>query len=193
MIDTVELRVSTAQEIETAAALIPPGFQAYFEVLVNTDPSALIEAIGRLGGRAKVRTGGTYPEMIPAISDVASFIQSCRSYQVPFKATAGLQHPLRKVQPLTCDNQGPLALTHGFLNLFLGATFCYLGAERDDLVEVLEEQDAETFAFDPSGIAWQGRRASLEDLQRVRQTFAICFGSCSFIQPLDGLKTLNLL
>jgi hypothetical protein len=193
IIDTIELRVATTQEISQAVELIPEGLRAYFEILINTDPGALIESIGRLGTRAKVRTGGIYPEMIPASTDLARFIEHCCKYRVPFKATAGLHHPVRRIRPLTCDTQGPTAVMHGFLNVLLCAAFCYLGVERGELVELLEEQDEQAFAFADGGVSWQGHSAASDDLARVRAGFAMSFGSCLFKEPLDSLRLMNLL
>jgi hypothetical protein len=192
-IDTIELRVSAREDIEQAVGLIPDGFQVYGEVLVNTDPASLIEAIGALGCRAKVRTGGVLPEMIPTSADVARFIERCRGSQVSFKATAGLHHPIRGLRPLTYNSHSPSALMHGFLNVFLGATFCCLGMTEDQLLELLDEKDPESIVFDDSGVSWQGARASLDDLATVRRKFAASFGSCSFREPLEGLRSLGIL
>ncbi len=192
-IDTIELRVSTRQDIEAASRLIPDDLRVFYEVLINTDPAELISAIGELGGGAKLRAGGVYPEMIPASSDIARFIECCRGSRISFKATAGLHHPIRSLQPLTYDQQSPKAVMHGFLNLFLGAAFCALGAARSDIVEVLEERESSSFSFEEGGISWRGYRASLGDLTAMRDGFANSFGSCSFMEPLAGLRSLNLL
>jgi hypothetical protein len=193
IIDTIEVRVGTINEIRQAAELIPEGIRTYFEILINTDPGVLIESIGRLGARAKVRTGGIYPEMIPTSTDLSRFIEYCCKYRVPFKATAGLHHPVRHTRPLTCDSQGPSALMHGFLNVLLCAAFCHLGVKSDELAELLEEQDEHAFAFADGDVSWQGHRASVDDLLSVRAHFALSFGSCSFEEPLDSLRVMNLL
>ncbi|MFH1575293.1 MAG: hypothetical protein ABIG68_15040, partial [Acidobacteriota bacterium] len=90
VIDTLEIRVSTVQGIEDAARLVPADLRVFHEVLVNTDPTELIAAVAKHSGRAKVRTGGIYPEMIPEAVHVTRFIDVCNRFRVPFKATAGL-------------------------------------------------------------------------------------------------------
>lgn len=192
-IDTIELRVSTIQDIEQAAKPIPEGFRVYLEVLVNTDPDALVTAVGELGFKAKVRTGGVHPEMIPATGDLARFIECCHERHVPFKATGGLHHPIRCVDRLTGNRNGPSALMHGFLNLFLGATFCRLGMDSSALLSLLEEDNARSFRFEDTGVSWREYKAGLEEIRTARKESALAFGSWSLTGPLEGLRSLHLL
>lgn len=192
-IDTLELRVSTAQDIERAAVLVPRRFNVYLEILINTDPAGLIEAIARHGLRAKVRTGGIYAELIPEAADIVRFLECCREHRVAFKATGGLHHPLRSVHPLTGNHNGPSALMHGFLNLFLGAAFCHSGVHSSDLLRLLEEGNPRSLQFEETGISWDRHRVAVEALTTVREEFALSFGSCSFEEPRDGLRSLGLL
>ena len=192
-IDTLELRVSKVQDVERAAALVPQGFHVHMEILINTDPAGLIDAIARLGLRAKVRTGGIYAELIPEAADVVRFLECCRGQRVAFKATGGLHHPLRGVHPLTGNHNGPSALMHGFLNLFLGAAFCYSGVHSSDLVRLLEDGDPRSLRFEETGVSWGLHRVTAEELKTVREKFALSFGSCSFEEPMEGLRSLGLL
>jgi hypothetical protein len=81
----------------------------------------------------------------------------------------------------------------GFLNLFLATAFLWAGMEERRAVQVLEEASATAFEVGESGIRWDGRSLSLDDLQRVRQEAIISFGSCSFTEPLTELQALYLL
>jgi hypothetical protein len=192
-IDTLELRVSKVQDIERTAALVPQGFKVYLEILINTDPTVLIEAIAQKGLRAKVRTGGIYAELIPEAADVVRFLECCREHRVPFKATGGLHHPIRGVHPLTGNHNGPTAVMHGFLNLFLAAAFCYAGSDSGDLVRLLEDRDPRSLRFEEEGISWGRHRVTTEQLKTVREEFALSFGSCSFEEPTEGLRSLGVL
>ncbi len=58
VIDSLELKASTAAEIESAMSMMPAQMAAYFEVPIAADPSQLVDAIARTGARAKARTGG---------------------------------------------------------------------------------------------------------------------------------------
>lgn len=189
-IDTIELRISTVREIEQAVELIPPGLRVCFEMLVHTDPRALVEAAGRVGACAKVRTGGFYAEMIPSSEDLARFMECCRDCGVPFKAAGGLHNPLRRVHPPAAGNASAAAPLHGFLNLLLGAALCRLGVEHGALVALLEEDDRRAFLFADHDVSWRGHRATLPQVREARERLVISFSSCWFAEPLASLRAL---
>jgi hypothetical protein len=141
------------------------GAVTYYEISLNDDPPSVD------GGRAKIRLGG---ETIPGPVPVARFLRR----RVPFKATAGLHHPLRN-PPL-----------HGFVNLFLAAAIAWRGQEP---LPTLEEQSATAFQFGDDAAEWHGHHLSAEELREVREQFAISFGSCSFEEPIADLKALGWL
>jgi hypothetical protein len=153
---------STPRKMEIA------GDVTYVEVPLDADPAAL-------GTRAKIRLAGeTIPEAVP----VAEFLRRCAAALVPFKATAGLHHPMRN-PPM-----------HGFVNLFLGAALAWRGG---DPLATLEEQSAAAFRFGDDAVEWQGHRVAAAELGDVRLKFAISFGSCSFEEPIADLKALGWL
>ena len=47
------------------------------------------------GAFAKVRTGGLTPDAIPRPETLADFLLRAAARRMPFKATAGLHHPVR--------------------------------------------------------------------------------------------------
>ena len=77
--------------------------------------------VAAMGVRAKIRTGGGTAEAFPSCADLAHFLQACATANVPFKATAGLHHPVRSMRPLTAGAESPSAMMHGFVNVFLAA------------------------------------------------------------------------
>lgn len=176
-----EVKATSAGEVERIAASAD-GLTVYVEI---TDLS-LLEPIARHGLRAKIRTGGVTADAFPAVERVAEFIRACRSASVPFKATAGLHHPMRCVKPLTYEQNAPAGTMHGFLNVFLAALFA------DDEEEVLRETSASAFVFADEGVAWRGRRASLDEIRAMR-AFANSFGSCSFEEPVGELAAFGWL
>src|ERR1039458_1536257 len=97
---------------------------------------------GIQGGFAKVRTGGLTPETIPSSEALADFLGEAASRHIAFKATAGLHHPIRSLHPLTYAPDSPCATMHGFVNVFVAAAFAWQGAERDAILDVLNEGDA---------------------------------------------------
>ncbi len=192
-IDTVEIKVSSAEEIIGTAQLLPPGLQAYFEIPIAADPAPLIEEIARAGARAKVRTGGLIPDSIPSAAVLARFLSSCSALNLPFKATAGLHHPVRTDAPLGYKHGSPRGTMHGFLNVFLASAFLRTGMGREDVVRLLEDQSAAMFRFEAGAAWWRTHRISAEQLDDARRHFAISFGSCSFEEPVEGLRLLKFL
>jgi hypothetical protein len=59
--------------------------------------------------------------------------------------------------------------------------------------QLLEDQSREALQFDSNGAGWRGHRLRLDELAAARQDFAISFGSCSFSEPIDDLRSLHLL
>jgi hypothetical protein len=128
-------------------------------------------------GFAKFRMGG---ETIPTSQQVAFFLQAAAARRLPFKATAGLHHPIR-------------AVMHGFLNVFTAAVFAWNGAERSLLVDILDDESIRSFEFSESEMRWSGRPLTTEQIAAARRDFAHSFGSCSFEEPLGDLRELGLL
>jgi hypothetical protein len=161
----------------------PGGWPLYVEI---TDID-LIEHISMHGLRAKIRTGGLTPDAFPSSVDIANFMRKCASWGVAFKATAGLHHPLRCVRPLTYEPSAPTGTMHGFVNVFMAA------AILPRAEAILDEDDAGAFAFDDDTASWRGHAVLTDDLARLRENFAISFGSCSFEEPVQDLKELGWL
>jgi hypothetical protein len=193
VIDAVEIKAGRAEDIPAARKKTPPSIKAYFEIPIQEDPSPLISAILAAGASAKVRTGGVTPEMIPEPSVLARFISACARAGAPFKATAGLHHPLRSMRPLTYAPDSPRAMMHGFLNVFLAAAFAADGMDREAPTDLLREEEARAFTFGADEIVWRGHRLATPRLLSARQGFAIAFGSCSFAEPKEDLKEACLL
>ncbi|MCI0339020.1 MAG: hypothetical protein L0226_15710 [Acidobacteria bacterium] len=192
IIDSIEIKVERPADIERAINLIPDTLEAYFEVPIAGDPIDLIKTIAATGARAKVRTGGVTADAFPSSFNLARFIKACADEDVPFKATAGLHHPLRSVNKLTYEPDSGMALMHGFLNVFLAAAFAYNGMRVEQLVELLEEKSLEAFQFDSGCAVWRDQMVVRGQLRNARSLFAISFGSCSFDEPFEGLKKIDL-
>jgi len=193
VVDTVELRAGSADEAETALSALPAGLDAFVEVPLGGDLDAILAVLGTHGARAKARTGGVVPEAIPAPSDVARFIAACARAGVPWKATAGLHHPVRAEHPLTYAGDGPRAVTHGFLNVFAAAALARAGATPADVEAVLCEGDPSALRLGADALAWRHLRASTDEVREARRSFATSFGSCSFAEPVADLRELGLL
>lgn len=191
-IDTIEAKAASPSDV-AALALAYSGLTVYVEIPVDDDPTELVQAIARHHLRAKIRTGGLTAEAFPAPASVLRFLAECVQRQVPFKATAGLHHPLRGEYPLTYEPDAPRGTMYGFLNVFLAATLLHAGHEPEALAALLDERDPRAIEADANGISWRGRHASAAQVAQARQRFAESFGSCSFEEPVQDLAALQLL
>jgi hypothetical protein len=193
VIDALELRVRTPDEIRAASWKVAKSLHVFFEIPIDADPTRLIGAIARVGGKAKARTGGVTPDAFPPAADLARFIVTCARAAVPFKATAGLHHPVRATYSLTYEADSPRGDMFGFLNVLLAAALARAGLGVPDVARLLAERDAHAFRFDADGVQWHNRRLSLRTLADARATLALSFGSCSFTEPIAELEQLGLL
>ena len=191
LVDSVEAKATDATEVAAIGALART-MVAYVEIPVDRDPAPLVEAIRAVGARAKIRTGGTTPEAFPPAAHVARFVRACIDAGVPFKATAGLHHPLRAEYRLTYAPDAPRGTMFGYLNVFLASAFLMAGMPDADATVLLEERDASAFDFTGDGVRWRDRELSGAELARARERLVLGFGSCSFREPLDDLAALSL-
>ncbi len=127
------------------------------------------------GGFAKIRTAEA------TSAQIADFLCSAAARRLPFKATAGLHHPVRSEK------------MHGFLNVFTAAALAWFGAERSLLVDVLDDREASSFVFSADGMRWRSHELTTEQIYSARRGFAHSFGSCSFVEPLEDLRAQGLL
>jgi hypothetical protein len=192
-IDTLEAKAGNAEQIRSGTELIPKSITPYFEIQINNDLPALIGALADIGARAKVRTGGVTADAFPSPAALARFIALCAEADVPFKATAGLHHPFRSVQRLTYEAESASALMHGFLNVFLAAAFAQNGLPAEQIEQLLDERSPAAFHFEEGAVIWRDRQVVRAHLRNTRSLFALSFGSCSFEEPIEDLKSIGLL
>lgn len=192
VIDSVELRAGGPAHIDRAMRTIPEQITPYFELPTDGELRGLLAALAGTGGRAKIRCGGLTKDAFPDPQRVARFIHLCHAADVPFKATAGLHHPLRSTRPATADPDAPTVAMHGFLNLFLAAAFVRLEhIPETDTNKLLDETRHDAFTFEDDRVTWRGRSLDSTRLAMARESFAISFGSCSFDEPAADLATLG--
>jgi hypothetical protein len=190
VIDVVELKAATPEEIRAQDRELPRFFQRYFEIPLGGNVDALVKAIAQVGGRAKVRTGGTERNAFPKSRDLLSFLAACEREKVAFKATAGLHHPIRGSYALTYQPDSASGTMYGFLNLFVAAALLHKGHSESTVLNALEESEAAAFEFADDAITWRTHRIDASELRDLRHGFAISFGSCSLREPVDELAGL---
>jgi hypothetical protein len=220
-VDSVEVKATSVHEICQVRALIRGTLTPYYEIAPDKS-SGLLPAIRDIHGRAKIRTGGVTADAFPSSQAVARFLMECEKYNVPFKATAGLHHPLRCVKPLTYEPDAPTHVMHGFLNLFIAAVFAWAGGKTFEVTEPFFIHGRPMRTPFPIQVGKHDERSLIRTLQSIRsenkvpfkfnetgmedpypipaaifkaarKNFAISFGSCSFEEPLADLRELKIL
>lgn len=146
----------------------------------------VLPELSRCGLRAKLRCGGLTADAFPSVDEVADFITATCAAGVPFKATAGLHHPIRHRDEATGFTM------HGFLNLLAAAAFAP-SVDSVTLRAMVAEEDATAFSLTGSGLHWRGKTVDEETLAATRRERFVSYGSCSFEEPVDDLIALGVL
>lgn len=135
----------------------------------------------------KLRTGGVTPDAFPSSAQIARALVVPATHQVPIKFTAGLHHPFRQYREEVQTRM------HGFLNV-LGAAILAAEYRWDEkqTAAMLEDESPKSFSFDDELFAWREWKIDIERLND-RRKFVTSFGSCSFGEPREDLRALNLL
>jgi hypothetical protein len=205
VIDMLEAKAADIDTLTRVARSVPAGVAAYVEIPIAEDPADLLAALAAQQARAKVRTGGVTPEAFPSARELARFIRIAADQGVPFKATAGLHHPIRAEYPLTYEAGSARGTMYGYLNLFLAAAFAQEGLSIAEIAEILGIRlvrhvprprlggHLAARAFDETGVRWRGRFVGRDSIAALRTRVALSFGSCSFTEPVGELRALGLL
>lgn len=189
-IDVLEVKAASARDIQDAANAFASKYQLYFETPLERS-ATLLPAIAVAKGRAKIRTGGEVASAIPDESRVLEFLRIASERRLPFKATAGLHHPLRGPQRLTYKPDSKTAVMHGFLNVFCAAVLLWHNQDqRQEAAWMLAERDADAITMDETTMTWHNSGITLtaEQMRSAHERFCIAFGSCSFTEPAEDLE-----
>jgi hypothetical protein len=147
---------------------------------------SVMSALARMQLCAKLRCGGVAADAFPSVDEVGEFIAAAANAGVAFKATAGLHHPVRHVDPATGFTM------HGFLNILAAAALAPR-LDRETLLRVVAEEDPAAFTFDDTSLRWRYDRVDLDAIARLRRDAFVSYGSCSFSEPIEDLTALGIL
>jgi hypothetical protein len=158
-----------------------------YELINTIDTISEFRRSGKNAG-FKFRTGGMDPSVFPTSDKITAAMFTCLEFEVPMKFTAGLHHPVRHF------NEVQDIEMHGFLNVFGAGILAYCcDLVEEEVVEILESQEAYDFEFDEEGFNWHDFSLSNEKITEARKKFMVSYGSCSFDEPIDDLKMMDLL
>jgi len=190
VLNVVECKPANVNRIAEVRCCLPEA-ELYVEVPAGGDLDEWLAAIADAKACAKIRMGGVTVGAIPKTSVVANFLCACARRGVGLKATAGLHHGIRAEHPLTYEPQSERAVMHGFVNFFVAAAIVYVGGSVAEAEAVLVDDSPENFRADEEGLRWAARSFSVEQIRAAREKFAMSFGSCSFVEPLEDMRTMG--
>jgi hypothetical protein len=205
IIDAVETRVSSADDVRALRAWAPGGFDVYCEVPLGSELDPVLDAVAQAGLHAKIRTGGATAASTPAVEDVAAFLCGCVARGVVAKATAGLHHAVTGSHPLGPAPDAASATMFGYLNVVLAAGI----AEGAGRAAVQSAEVCATVArllsvtTTPSWrghaqVEWRGPRGPI--IEGPLEQFAVSgralirsIGTCSFSEPVADARRIGLI
>ena len=192
-IEAIEMKYSDPKRTQQIADAIPQSVTAYIEISLDANGISALDPISRAGMRAKIRMGGVTAEAFPPPPTVIQMLSALAKLRLPFKATAGLHHPLRSAQPLTYNPHSATSTMHGFANLCCAAAILYFGDNEQDAEAALIDEDQASWRVDKDSLHWRHLTWTTDQLATLRRDFFISIGSCSFEEPIHDLEALRWL
>jgi hypothetical protein len=189
-LEVVECKPARLQDVKAIRARLPKDAELFVEVPQGAGVEELLTVVEAAGACAKIRTGGVAAESIPRVEEMAAFLFACAHRGLKMKATAGLHHAVRAERALTYAADAPKAMMHGFVNFFVAAMLALRGEEKK-LAACLSETAADAFAASEEFVAWRGEKFDHEEIERMRESFVMSFGSCSFEEPMADLRAMR--
>ena len=134
----------------------------------------------------KLRCGGIVPEAFLSSEKIASALVNCKNSGIKLKFTAGLHHPISHF------NEQMGTKMHGFVNVFGAALLFYIDSiNQKDLIQILDDENSDNFRFENSSFFWKNASLSAKAIGVLREEALLSYGSCSFDEPRDGLRSLG--
>lgn len=186
-IEAVEVKAPTPGVARAVLAAIPRRLPRYLEIDLGEAMPDTLDVIAGAGAFAKVRTGGTTPDAFPAPERLVAFLEAAAGRRVPFKATAGLHHPVRGSHRLSYADDAASGVMYGYLNLLIASAISWGDGLPDQALQALTEEDPSAFWINGDAIAWRDQRFPTRALLDMRRGFVHGFGSCSFTEPVEEL------
>ncbi len=136
----------------------------------------------------KLRCGGLNIQAFSTPAEVAEVISICRGQEIPIKFTAGMHNPFYNY---SSDME---VMQHGFINIFSAALLSWsCNLSIPEIAECLGDKTANHFHFAEQQLSWKENLILASEIKRLRQRKVVSFGSCSFTEPVEGLRSLGVL
>ena len=167
----------------------PVGMAVFVELPWGPDMADQMHQVAEISENVgfKARTGGLTADAFPSAADLAGFIVEAASLEAPFKFTAGLHEPLRHL------DEELQVMRHGFINVLVASA---LATCQDlsvlEVQRILEITDATRFVPSDQGLEVDDWSLNRDEIADFRDSFG-GFGSCSVMEPLEGLHRIGWL
>ncbi|MCH7905755.1 MAG: hypothetical protein IH944_14460 [Armatimonadetes bacterium] len=193
----MEIRLPLGDEFAGCAGALRKSYKwfaereidVYVELSWGEDMNeAMAELASTIDGVGfKARLGGVKKEQFPSVDQVAAFISEVAGLEAPFKFTAGLHEPVRYYdKELDCYH-------HGFINVFVASALAMIQhATPAEVRQILEIEDGIQFRFTDQAVESPAGSLSLKDIDEWWLYFG-GYGSCTYEEPIEGLKKLGLI
>jgi hypothetical protein len=189
--EILEIMISVSTGLEgTLGKNLPVFFEAPLSENYEQEIFLSAQSIAALSNNCgyKLRTGGVVKSAFPSAEVIAYAILSCLEFKIPIKFTAGLHHPFFHF------NKQYNTDMHGFINVFAAAILAYqFELSEIEIINILTDQNSETFIFNNDFFQYKDYKLKNSKISSSRNEFALSFGSCSFIEPIDDLKNCGFL
>ncbi len=191
--DTYRIRGMIDDVSDLFESAVNNNMRYYYEYLPTPNLPIVIKALwyhnkgSRMAGY-KLRTGGTDASSFPTPEEIALAIKTCKEYDVPMKCTAGLHYPIShyddSVKTKMC----------GFLNVFGAAIIEHCHNTTEEVIEaIIRDENPADFTFTENSFKWKNLLILASEVELARKELMNSFGSCSFDEPIENLKNMNLL
>lgn len=193
VVDAIECKPTHLADIDWLAEHVAPSCAAFVEIPATEDVATWMTRLAARGLGAKIRTGGVTAAAFPEASAIAAFLQAAVRAGVRVKATAGLHHAVRGAYRLTYDANAPTGFMYGYLNVLLATAALQSGGPAAVAEQVLLLADPASLTFTDDAVRWGDHEFPTALLHATRAERLAGFGSCSFREPAEELRSLVLL
>jgi len=192
-IECIETKATDAASIARIQSALSLPMECYCEIPFSPVSSTMLDALKIAGLRAKLRMGGVTAEAFPAADAIIATVHELIARGIPFKATAGLHHPIRSRHNLTYASDSVSGVMHGFVNLLAAVAILHQEGSAADALRAINEQDAHAFRISAGKFGWRDFDWTVSELHSMRRECFVSFGSCSFAEPIADLEALGWL
>jgi hypothetical protein len=159
-----------------------------YHMMDTLDAIAAHNAVGDPVLGFKLRAGGVTADMFPTPEQVTAALLGCRDRGIAMKFTAGLHHPIRMHRDEVHTRM------HGFVNVFAAGMLAHVhNLDALTTAKILADEVPTNFSFTPKRLAWCNLMVSVDEIIQLRKEMLCSYGSCSFDEPRDDLRTLHIL